>query len=436
MGAPRLRSRLCGWVVALGAGGFLLLGCADEQAGPQFATDPRPPAASPTAAPALPGASRRLPTNVALATPLAPADLLVPRGAPDRLYYPRDGAVWTLVPASGETAPVWRPARDRVLAGVASSPSGDRVAIVTSGTGDDAASSLELLDPSGEVVRRVDDLDRAVGSDLAQPAFVQWSPQGERLLVGFRDGAVVSFPIDADRPPSVLVPAGDPRRPVAAAWSPTGEEIAFVGGAEAEPAALFRVPAAGTPGPAVAVAPSPAAGGAIGRFAWLPDGRGLLFTQEGGGIGSGSVDLWAAAVDGSDRRLVASAGIAGPIARIALFAPSIDGQSVAYTVDVPSDGGERFHSLWVRDLASGQNLQIPVPAGGDVTQLWWTSAGLVFAVLEQTGTPTPSGQTTALLLAASDGPPVELVRFGTAAGSPVPGATPRAPTGAASGEGA
>src|SRR4051794_23036452 len=84
------------YLVALVAG-LMLVACADEETGPQFATDPRPtqsatqaglPAASPP--PAL------LPTTVAIATPASFTDLLGARGAVSTVFVPTDSDLWSI----------------------------------------------------------------------------------------------------------------------------------------------------------------------------------------------------------------------------------------------------------------------------------------------------------------------------------------------------
>jgi hypothetical protein len=84
--------------------------------------------------------------------------------------------------------------------------------------------------------------------------------------------------------------------------------------------------------------------------------------------------------DGSEPRLIASAGRAAPVAQIVDFAVSPDGSSLAYTIATPDSTGERlmFHSLWVRSLDGTATVPVPIPGNVAVTQLWWTAEGLVW----------------------------------------------------------
>src|SRR5919112_1618655 len=85
------------------AAGCLLVACAEEDAGPQFATDPRPTRdpteAVASASPAL------LPTAESIATPASFTDLLAVRGAASVVYVVAGNDVWS-VPTNGEAAPL------------------------------------------------------------------------------------------------------------------------------------------------------------------------------------------------------------------------------------------------------------------------------------------------------------------------------------------
>jgi dipeptidyl aminopeptidase/acylaminoacyl peptidase len=186
------------------------------------------------------------------------------------------------------------------------------------------------------------------------PVSLDWSPQGDRLLLGYEPGGLVALGLgsegDGENDVLQVLPV-TAVEPATAAWSPTGEEVAFVAADDqGTPGALFLVgvePAPRSIEPLVDGSP----GLAVFGLSWLPDGRSLLFSQGDASIAHATnTDLWRIGLDGEGRRLVASAGSAAPVADIDLFAPSPDGRAVAYTVVVPGDSGPAFHSLWIRDL--------------------------------------------------------------------------------------
>src|SRR5918998_1535981 len=74
--------------------GFLLVACAEEDAGPQFATDPRP-TRLPTEAVASPSPAL-LPTAASIATPASFTDLLGVRGAVSAVYVASGSDVWSI----------------------------------------------------------------------------------------------------------------------------------------------------------------------------------------------------------------------------------------------------------------------------------------------------------------------------------------------------
>ncbi|HET7093197.1 MAG TPA: hypothetical protein VFI22_06965, partial [Thermomicrobiales bacterium] len=396
----------------------------------QFANDLRTPDATTAAVLATPDLTL-LPTAAPLASPVSAADLLQPRGAPSRIYFLRGTELWSLSLADRQARRIVAPAAGQAIVAYDASPSGDRAAVALgSPNGSAPVAAVQVVDASGRVLQRIDDLAEALKTKLSTPVSVDWSPQGKAILIGFRDGGIASAPIGGGPPTLLLSPAVAPR-PQRAAWSPTGQEFAFLDAAGSSSlVALYRAAiAASTPAAVAAptvVAPAGDSAASIDGFAWLPDGGSLLFTEHGGALGSGSTDLWRAGIDGSGRQLVASAGVAAPVAQIRQFAPSTDGRSVAYAIDVPTDAGPVFNSLWVRDLESGRPMQVPMPTGLSIVRLWWTSAGLVVeaTIRPRAGTPaTSQAGTTVLLLASSSGRPEELLRFATH-----PAATPVAAT--------
>ncbi|HEU5431096.1 MAG TPA: hypothetical protein VFU81_05500 [Thermomicrobiales bacterium] len=419
-----------GRVLALAAATLLALtllaGCADDSGNHQFANDLRTPNATAPASLATPDLSA-LPTSAPQASPVSAAELLRARGAPSRIYFLRGNELWTLSVADRTAHRVVAPAAGQTIVAFDASPSGDKAAIAFgSPSGRGAAAALEVVDAEGRVLRRIDDLGQALKTTVSTPVSVDWSPQGEAILIGFRDGGIASAPV-GDGEARLLLTPDTARQPQRAAWSPTGQNFAFLDRTGAsQPTALYQAGIGkGTPTPKI-VAPSGDSAASIAGFAWLPDGGSLLFTQEGGALGSGSTDLWRIGIDGADRKLVASAGVAAPVAQIRQFAPSTDGRSVAYAIDVPTAAGPAFDSLWLRDLASGRPVQLPMPSGLSIVRLWWTSAGLVVeaTVRPSSGTPIASRPgTTVLLLAPPTGRPEELLRFETH-----PAATPVAAT--------
>ena len=365
-------------------GGFLLLpitilitlaGCVDEDSGRQFANDPQPtsslprdvvPRGTPPSLPATPQAS-----------PVSAEQLLQTRGAAGRFYFVSDGAVWTMEPRTDQVNPVFESPLGTSIGALAASPRGDRVAAVLVRTdGENEAADLVVLASDGEEVARYDDID-ALGPDPdGAVVSLDWSPQGEKLLVALAPGGLVSVPLTGDTEPELIVSGGVATRPEQAAWSPTGEDVGFLAEADGERVSIYVAGVGATPTSPRALLADDEALPTIFDWTWLPDGRSLLFSEER--ELTSTADLWRINSDGTDRELVASAGSVAPVARIVGAEPSRDGRAVAYLVIVPGDGTDVFDSLWVRDLATNNGFRIDVPAGMSVTDIWWTNAGLMF----------------------------------------------------------
>ncbi len=334
----------------------------------------------------------------------------------------------------------------------AASPGGDEVALLLAApAGGGETASVRVLAPDGAEVHRVDKVESALTGDAARGSArarsLTWSPQGDQLLVTFNPGGLVG--LRSDGAPVLLVdPAGAPE-PAHAAWSPAGDAIAFVspagpGGGSPARTDLYVAPDGEPPLDPVPILATTGADRDVTTFAWLPDGRGILFAgAEAPGAATGG-DLFVVSPTGRDLRLVASAGFAAPIAEVVHVAPSPDGRSVAYTIFLPTGGADdagegtlTFHSLWVRPLAGGPAVQLAVTPGDTVCDLWWTAGGLVVRVVPDAppGLTRYEGGAFALHIIGRDTQPVELhaavpvaTPVATPAASPVasPAASPEA----------
>ena len=365
-----------------------LAGCvAEESSGPQFANNPGSTAELPTPSPPLSptvGSQQvQLAPSTPIASPIDPETLLDARGGPSRLYFYSDAELWTIAGDGTQPRRLLAPGAGEEIRASSPSPSGDRVAVllVEQDSNGERASAV-VLDQRGQEIRRAADLETALGEGAVTARSLDWSPRGDRLLIAFAAGGLAALPADGEGNAVRLFGATEAPAPSDAAWSPTGEAVAFVGAVGTEvPARLYLASTVPTPAAPRPLVDPTQAGRTVADLAWLPDGQEILFTERaapGRPVTGG--DLWRIATDGSGRSLVASAGGTGfPAAQVANVAPSPDGDAVAYTVVVPSESGIRFHSLRLRGLAdSSQSVEMRVPAGQAVTDLWWTASGLVF----------------------------------------------------------
>jgi hypothetical protein len=418
----RSRAKRPAWLAALVAG-CLLVACAEEGTGPQFATDPRP-TRSPTEAVASPPPAL-LPTAAAIATPASFTDLLRVRGAVSTVYLASGRGIWS-VASNGDATRLFEAEDGSTIRALDPSPDSQDVAILLETRSDGRLTSqVVLVDAAGSVVERVDVPPTVAATPVARNVDVRptidWSPQADRILVQFETGDVAEIPADADGPP-VWLNFGDAAGSVIApAWSPTGQSIAFI--SESNDGGTRSLQMLDTKNGAVSTVVDPLQGRLVVDFAWLPDGVSVLFT-EGGGPGNAitGIDLWRVDANGEHRALVASAGTVAPVARIANLSPSPDGRSVAYTVLVPGAGRPAVDSVWVRSLVSGMGFRVPLPSVAAVEDIWWTDEGLVISVVT-TGAAQGRPPTQALLQVNRDGSMAALWAAPSAVATPT-GATP------------
>lgn len=370
---------------------LLIAGCTDQTAGgPQFANEPAPTrpatrvvsAGSPAPLPTLPIAA------TPIATPASMADLLRVRGAPSALFLEVDNAIWA-IDSSGQGSRIFAPPEDAEIRAQDAAPGGDRVAIlVRESTGTRQAYEVEIADRDGNVVQNLAELPLGPATpgpgNASSIDVIDWSPQGDQLLVAIGGGTTLTWPVENDGRPEVILLLEPGETIVSAAWSPTGEAIAYIatGGSDRDRALWVLDLRDGRRQQVVKSGDNRF----VVEFTWLPDGTALLFTEGGDLEGAVSgIDLWSVNADGGDRQLVASAGSVAPVARITDVRPSPDGRSVAYAVLVPGNSGPRVDSVWVRDLASRVGFKIALPTVATVDEISWTDNGLAIAVTTSGG---------------------------------------------------
>jgi Tol biopolymer transport system component len=333
--------------------------------------------------------------------------------------------VWSIL-SNGEAARLFEAPDGSLIRAIDSSPDAQQVAVLLENTADEQrAAHLVLVNVTGSVVDRVElpAMARATPGvrDSTGRQAIDWSPQGDRVLVQLQTGQVFAVPAEAGGVPVTLEFDGSAGSVIAPAWSPTGQSIAFI--SESEDAQTRFLELLDVRSGEITTVVTPLEGRLVVDFAWLPYGVSLVFT-EGGVPGSGitGIDLWRVDANGENRALVASAGTVAPVARIANLSPSPDGRSVAYVVLVPGSEGPAVDSVWVRSLASGVGFRIPLPSVASVGNISWTDEGLAISVVTR-GTMQGRPPTQALLLVRRDGSMVALWAAPTPAATPT-GGTP------------
>ncbi len=339
--------------------------------------------------------------------------------------------VWSIT-SDGDAARLFEVPEGSSIRAIDSSPSAERVAVLLQ-TLADGRDNLEVvvLEVSGELLTRVAELEESAATPTtgtgAGTQTIDWSPQGDRVLVSLPNGKIVDIIVAEDGAPAVLDVGAERGSPIDPRWSPTGETIAFISGNPDGTSRSLMIldPTDG----AVSEVVTPGEGRVVVDFAWMPDGVSLLFTEGGEpGRAATGIDLWRVDADGENRQLVASAGTVAPVARIANLSPSPDGRSVAYSVLVPGPTGPLVDSVWVRDYASGVGFRIPLPSVGSVDDIWWTDQGLILSVV--TFGTSPSRQPAqALLQLQKDGSIAALWAAPVASGTPASGTPLAAATG-------
>ncbi len=368
---------------------FALAACGDDAEQRRFATDEQPSfaAASPTVRPT---ATVRPTPTISLPS-LSPEALLTGTAAPARVYLARAHEIWAVDPREDLST--------LTFAGVAgeppvfaADPHGERVAILGKTTEGSSRLTLLVL-ADGSVKHRVERIEETFAEtapDLV-PVSLDWSADGQRLLAGFRGGGLLEVPLSGE--PSVILDFKRVPYLVSARWSPNADAVAYIARDTVDGAGrLFVAKLRGGATDPVAIAPKRgAAGQSVESLAWRPDAGTILYLQSSAAPGIEGQDLFEIAPSGQERRLVASAGRVAPVAGIAEFGVSPDGQSVVYSVYVPGAEGPRFDSLWIEAIDGSTMLEVPVEQDTVVTAFQWTTKGLLWQTVPVDGAASTAG---------------------------------------------
>lgn len=361
-----------------------------------FANDPAKQNNLPTATQPATATETPAPTPTPAASPAA---LLRPRGAASRFYVAVGGQLLAIT-SQGKVSRIGLP-KESTLLGFDWSPDGDQVAVAVGRPAKkhgETAVSLFVFDKVGKTVRTVPDAltmpamraTPAAGVITGARVMVDWGLVANQLAVANDSGSMVVIPATGKPKPVALDLKGQTLRSMRI--SPRGDSAALLTVDKAQRGTVALVSLSG----GKPQTPRPLAGyGADTRysataFAWVPDGRRLLYTQASASNDPGSGgELYLLDTTTKERRLIDTGGRAGPAAGITAFIPSPDGKSVAYAIGIDQGTTWVANSLWVRSLRDSAQIAVPIGTAENIDGLWWTPDGLVWAV--RVADPTTSG---------------------------------------------
>lgn len=370
---------------------LVLAGCADE-GDRQFANDPRTPKPTPTHT-----HEETKPVEAPPVRPKASPEALVDRrGAPEAAWWLSDGAVW-LVSDDGPR---------EVLGGdalaIAPGPGGNEVAVVFA---DGASYRVDIYDREGNQAATFDNVLAAGGTsaspvaaaaaspvaraaDSTPAVTLNWSPQGNRILLGDASGALIDIHLDGE------VTRIEPRVSLSGlervAWSPRGDVIAALIRDADGLGSLALVDPASDPARVSVIAPVGKSGDqarSVETFEWKARGDGIVFIEArrgDDGPTDGNVVGWDRATNST--QILATGGQGGPSGSVTWLAVSPDGKALAYIVTMQGGEGSTFVGLFVRSMIDGQLYRVPVRADAEVLQAFWLPDGLAWVSIAEDDT--------------------------------------------------
>lgn len=429
----RIVARLASWVAPAFLCLVLLAGCGSSDSGVQedrqFASSAKTDAAGEPTATTVSAPAESPRTTTATGTETQPTNPLSTRGAPGDAFVWDDRALTVIVLSGDAHQLVDVPltlASGEVVRDVASSPAGDRFAVLTSDAlatpaslrvtlyGRDGAriagpmplaanDATPAASPADEATPAAtpETAGDGTGARLVAPSSTfSWSPAGDSLVVNEGGATIEVLDLSGDDMHAgerIAIPASAGK--VSGAWmSPRGDSILLTLDDAAGHRAIATIALTGTDRQPQVVWPGTdeRTRKSVREAAWLPDGTGIVFTTEQGAE-SGAGNLYAVSLTALEPRVLATSGRGGPSARVGTFAVSPDGKSISYTLETPDGNSWSFHSLWVRSLRDGTSIEMPTPNGAVVSRPVWTRSGLLW---EQSAADGSRGE---LVLARTDG---------------------------------
>jgi hypothetical protein len=368
-----------GWI-AIVLLALILAACGTDDSGDrQFANDPKTPQPTATETSGSPGVAAPVAPRPA---PASPETLVDRRGAPETAYWLHDGALWAI----GAVPP--HQVANGVLA-YAPAPDGTRVAVLVNDESNAGSTyRIDIHDRDGAVERTFDDVllpavaatPSTAPADVGPSVSLDWSPQGNRLLLATGSGALIDVPFDGEI--REIETRTQLTGLVRADWSPRGDVIAALTRDEHDNGSLALIDPATEPAQVSVIAPvgRPDEGvKSVEAFEWKPRGDGVLFIQarrSGEHAAGGMIVSWDRSTNST--QVMATGGQGGPSGAVTSLSVAPDGKAVAYIVSVPSGDDWSFIGLFVRSLVDGQLYRVPVDADASVTQTWWLRDGLAW----------------------------------------------------------
>lgn len=297
--------------------------------------------------------------------------------APDQIFFQNGPDVW-LLDGEQEARQV---TSERRISQMASAPDGSRAAVIArTELGSRAAEELVLIDPEGSASEPLYGPSVITGPG-ANPQVVSlaWSPNGSKLALVFDDGSAATLSVDGSGDVADISPTGEGREITQFVWAPDGTGAVLLIRDEAGIGHVALAPADGSEQTVLD------GGQSYGIVTWLA-GQARLIAAEDRRVPANphAGSIFSIAPDGSGRELLVSAGRFAPVVDILKVAASPDGAWLAFGVYTPGTEGEaEFQSLWVLNFETGELIQIPVQNNLRVTDLWWTTQGLVWRGVDE-----------------------------------------------------
>ena len=206
---------------------------------------------------------------------------------------------------------------------------------------------------------------------------IAWNEDGSRAVVAV--GGTALYAIDSKSALSrMTVPDG--ALVTALAWSPTAQSLGLgLWYRASQSAALATVSMQSPQAVPTEVMRLPEHDERFVReLAWGSEQAGLIFVlRSSTGNYTRPNDLYVLPKFGESMRLLASAGVASPIAVVDQIAVAQNGTTVAFSVLVPGDVGLRFQGIWVTDVLKPGSTAATTTGIRRIGELVWSPQGLV-----------------------------------------------------------
>ncbi len=359
-----------------------LSACGDESSDRQFAGGPQTP--GPNVTPDVAGSDGQIGSPTAQSTQMPVTELLAPRGiAGFTVIVDLDGMTVVDI-ASGMGRVVWSDP-ERAIWAVATTPTGERIAALTSPSQTANGWSIDFLDFEGASLGHVE-LGARQGTPSHQPDAVA-AGRGGMAWIGDSSSVAVALPsgglqqVFVDGSQVKLLPASAAKRPAAVAVTPDAETIAFVDQPSgSEGSGIYAGSMKAKPIDPIVILPADRSGNRYAHdLSWIASGGRVATVIEREELGNPQGDLFYIDTGTGKPTLAWTSPSGREVWSVESFVVADDGAVVAFLTNASNPATRKPSSVWLMQIDGRALERFELPVALEESRLVFSPEGVAIS---------------------------------------------------------